>query len=168
METELIIRMAEPEDINLIGWLAQQIWPFAYKDIVSQDQVRYMLNLIYSPESLREQFNQKHQFLIVELDEEPVGFASYSRIDNAGLYKLQKLYVLPSMQGKGLGKAMIDFIVDQLKPQGIRALQLNVNRNNKARLFYEKEGFNIIKEEDIDIGNNYFMNDYVMEKKFLI
>ena len=31
--------------------------------------------------------------------------------------------------------------------------------------FYEKLGFTVIKEEDIDIGNGYLMNDYVMEKK---
>ena len=30
--------------------------------------------------------------------------------------------------------------------------------------FYEKLGFQIIKEEDVDIGNGYFMNDYIMEK----
>jgi len=38
-----------------------------------------------------------------------------------------------------------------------------VNRQNNAKNFYEKLGFVVIKEEDIDIGNGYFMNDYVME-----
>ncbi len=52
-----------------------------------------------------------------------------------------------------------------LQPLGGTALQLNVNRSNKARFFYEKLGFNVVREEDIDIGNNYFMNDFVMEKK---
>jgi ribosomal protein S18 acetylase RimI-like enzyme len=39
---------------------------------------------------------------------------------------------------------------------------LNVNRNNKALGFYQKFGFVILREEDIDIGNGYFMNDYIM------
>jgi ribosomal protein S18 acetylase RimI-like enzyme len=38
-----------------------------------------------------------------------------------------------------------------------------VNRHNRALHFYEKQGFKIIREEDIDIGSGYFMNDYVME-----
>jgi ribosomal protein S18 acetylase RimI-like enzyme len=42
---------------------------------------------------------------------------------------------------------------------------VNVNRHNKALHFYEKYGFKIIREEDIDIGEGYFMNDYVMELK---
>ncbi|MGZ8545109.1 MAG: GNAT family N-acetyltransferase, partial [Flavisolibacter sp.] len=49
--------------------------------------------------------------------------------------------------------------------KGATVLRLNVNRNNSARSFYEKLGFEMIGEEDIDIGNGYFMNDYVMEKK---
>jgi ribosomal protein S18 acetylase RimI-like enzyme len=51
-----------------------------------------------------------------------------------------------------------------MKTQGATTLQLNVNRNNPAKIFYEKLGFAVLNEEDIDIGNGYFMNDYVMQK----
>ncbi len=80
-------------------------------------------------------------------------------------YKLHKIYVLPSQQGKGSGKFIIDQLTNAMKIKGASALQLNVNRNNPAKSFYEKIGFAVIKEEDIDIGSGYFMNDYVMEKK---
>jgi hypothetical protein len=43
---------------------------------------------------------------------------------------------------------------------------LNVNKYNKAKFFYEKLGFTITKEEVIDIGNDYVMDDYVMGIKF--
>jgi hypothetical protein len=43
---------------------------------------------------------------------------------------------------------------------------LNVNKYNKAQYFYSKLGFAIIKEEVIDIGNDYVMDDYVMESLF--
>ena len=46
---------------------------------------------------------------------------------------------------------------------GVDTLQLNVNRNNQARKFYEACGYKIIKEEDIPF-DNYWMNDFVMEK----
>ena len=48
---------------------------------------------------------------------------------------------------------------------GATSLQLQVNRDNAAKSFYEKLGFVILKEADFDIGNGYFMRDYVMEKK---
>ena len=48
----------------------------------------------------------------------------------------------------------------------LHKIYLNVlSSNERANKFYEKFGFNIEKEEDIDIGNNYYMNDYVMQKK---
>ncbi|MBC7828800.1 MAG: GNAT family N-acetyltransferase [Chitinophagaceae bacterium] len=168
MENELEIRLADADDINTIGYLAQQIWPAAYKDILSPSQLEYMLNLIYSPEALKQQMNQQHQFLIAVLGEEPVGFASYSSAGDEGVYKLHKLYVAPQLHGKGLGKALLDFIIEEIISLGATTLRLNMNRDNKAKNFYQRSGFIIIKEEDIDIGNNYFMNDYVMEKKLKV
>lgn len=165
MSNELIIRNADLDDINTIGFLAYQIWPATYKDILTLDQLQYMLNLIYSPSSLRKQMTiSQHQFLISEIDEEPVGFASYSKIDEPSTYKLQKLYVRTDIQGKGLGKTLLEYVEEAVKEAGAKNLHLNVNRHNKARFFYEKMGYKVIKEEDVDIGNGYFMNDFVMEK----
>ena len=81
------------------------------------------------------------------------------------IYKLDKIYVLPSQQGKGTGKFVIDYIVNEIKQKGATALQLQVHRKNKAINFYEKLGFVIIEEKDFDIGHGIFMNDYVMEKQ---
>lgn len=164
MNEELIIRTADIDDIATIGFLAQQIWPGTYQEILTPAQLEYMMELIYSPDSLQQQMRNKHQFLIAELDEEAIGFASFSALEEPGVYKLQKLYVHPKTQGKGIGKALVDFIIEQLPRPESTILRLNVNRYNKARQFYEKMGFVVTKEEDIDIGNQYFMNDYVMEK----
>ncbi len=161
MKNELIIRKAKAKDISKIKKLAESVWPFTYKDILSPEQIEYMMQLFYSEASLKEQFD-KHTFLVAYLDGEPVGFASYSLISAAGDYKLHKLYVSTPMQGRGLGKALINFITDALKLFDGKALELNVNRNNKATTFYERLGFEVIYELDIDIGNGYFMNDYVM------
>ena len=165
MTDELIsIRPAEPEDINTIGFLAQQIWPIAYDGIVPADQLQYMLNLIYSPSALRRQMvDERHQFLLVEQGEEAIGFASWGATQDPGIFKLHKLYVLPGQQGKGLGRSMLQFIFGAIGPEGATLLRLNVNRFNKARQFYEKLGFRVVGEEDVDIGNNYFMIDYIME-----
>ena len=162
---ELEIRDGDIEDIPVIGYLAQIIWPVAYKNILTKDQLDYMLDYIYSPKSLHKQMTeQKHKFIIAELDEEPVGFASYSKIIDPDTYKLHKLYVRTDIQGKGLGKALLDEVISRIQPAS--ALHLNVNRQNKAKDFYEKFGFKVLKEEDVDIGKGYFMVDYVMRKEF--
>jgi diamine N-acetyltransferase len=56
-------------------------------------------------------------------------------------------------------------IIEKIKAEGATTLLLNVNRDNSAKTFYEKLGFAVLKVEDIDIGNGFFMNDYIMEKK---
>src|SRR5580692_9960294 len=107
MDETLRIRPADLDDINTIGFLAQQIWPDTYGGIVPPEQLKYMLKLIYSPRSLRRQMvDERHQFLIVEQTDEPIGFASWSVTGDPGIFKLHKLYVLPGRQGKGLGRTL--------------------------------------------------------------
>lgn len=162
---ELVIRFADLDDIPTIGYLAQQIWPDAYGAILSPEQLEYMLDMSYSPESLHDQLTkQQIQFLIAELDEEAVGFASFSPEEEEGVHKLHKIYVLPQTQGTGVGRALLSFVIEQILEAGATTLRLNVNRHNKARDFYEKLGFAVTKEVDIEIGNGFQMNDYIMEK----
>jgi GNAT superfamily N-acetyltransferase len=164
MDERLSIRSADLDDINAIGFLAQQIWPETYGNILTAEQLKYMLNLFYSPASLRRQMvDEHHRFVLIELDEEAIGFASWSASPEPGVYKLHKIYFLPGQQGKGLGRSLLQFIFDEIGPEGAKTLRLNVNRYNKARQFYERMGFVVTREEDVPIGNDYFMNDYVME-----
>ncbi len=158
------IQEASPADITLIRELTFKVWPQTYSNIISKEQIDYMLDMMYSEQSLIRQMKEQHEFIIVNDGAEPVGFASFS-LQSPGVYKLHKIYMLPSMQGKGAGRFVINEILKAIQRKGGQALQLNVNRNNKAVDFYRKNGFEIIREEDIDIGNGYFMNDYVMEKK---
>ncbi|MEO5648081.1 MAG: GNAT family N-acetyltransferase [Chitinophagaceae bacterium] len=159
----LEIRNARQEDIPVIQELTHRIWPVAYGEILSPAQLEYMLDLMYSTESLEHQV-RSHQFMVLYDDEVPLGFASYSKADISGNFRLHKIYVLPDQQGKGLGKFLLDHVMNEIKLNGAVQLELNVNRFNKAKTFYQKLGFVVSREEDIDIGSGYFMNDYVMTK----
>lgn len=158
------IRRAGIEDVELIRQLAYDTWPDAYGMILSPEQISYMLQRMYSIDVLSRQMDTGHTFIIVYEDEKPVGFAGFSQKNEneAGLFRLHKLYVLPSQQGKGTGKFLLQEVISRSKASGAHSLELNVNRNNKALHFYKKIGFQVTKEEDIDIGEGYFMNDYVM------
>jgi ribosomal protein S18 acetylase RimI-like enzyme len=158
------IVVATKEQLAIVKNLAYKIWPNAYETILSKAQLDYMLEMIYSIDSLEKQFDNGHIFLLIEDDQNFIGFASYElNCNNSNKAKLQKLYVLPEIQGKGIGKQVIDYIKDKVVLANNLALFLNVNKFNKAKDFYQKYGFQIIKEEVIDIGNNYIMDDYVME-----
>ena len=158
------IKIASTADIVLIRELSQKIWPQTYIPIIGVQQVHYMLELFYSQEALKKQMEESgHYFILCYEDLEPVAFASYSEIEPL-IYKLHKIYTLPEWQGKRIGQYMLRYIVADLKSRGAAALRLNVNRHNyPAKSFYEKTGFKHFKEEDIDIGNGFFMNDHVLE-----
>jgi diamine N-acetyltransferase len=157
-------RNADIQDIDLIRQLCFKVWPQTYASIISQGQIDYMLEMMYSEASLKKQMEDGAQFIIVYDEAGAVGFASFGET-RPGIFKLHKLYVLPSQQGKGTGRLMLDYIVSEIRKQNASALQLQVNRRNNAKFFYEKNGFTVIKEFDFDIGNGYVMDDYVMEKK---
>ena len=157
----LSIQAAGTSDIPLIRSLAHQIWPTAYGSILSAGQLQYMLQWIYSEDALASQMNDGQQFYIGYEDEQPVGFAAVGPYE-ADTYKLHKIYVLPQMQGKGAGKQLLQFAMQTAKRAGASTLILNVNRKNPALHFYKKAGFSIAEEVNIDIGEGYFMNDYVM------
>ena len=160
-----LIREATTADVDAILQIAEQTWWPTYEALLGKEQVAYMLGEIYSRDKITDQVaNHKQTFLLLLEDDMPVAFAAYSpREEDPEVYKLHKLYCLPVTQGKGYGKILINEVIDKTKQAGKQTLDLNVNRHNKAKSFYEKMGFAIAYEEDIPIGP-YWMNDYVMRK----
>ena len=134
------IRKATVSDIPLIRQLTFQVWPQTYASIISKEQIDYMLDQMYSESSLEKQMSGGSQFVFAYDEADPVGFASFGE-EEPNTFKLHKLYVLPSQQGKGTGKWLVEEIIKEVKLQGAATLFLQVNRNNKARQFYEKLGF---------------------------
>ena len=133
---------------------------------IAKEQLDYMLAEIYSVENITSQLEHGKQsyLLLIEYDK-PVAFARYSpRDEDPDIYKLHKLYCLPETQGKGYGKILINEVINKTIEAGKHTLDLNVNRHNKAKNFYEKMGFFVAYEEDVPIGK-YWMNDYVMRKE---
>ena len=161
----LSIREATTADVETIRQLAEQTWLPTYTPVLGAEQVNYMLQEIYSAEKITAQIKTGSQtYLLLMENEMPVGFAAYSpRDDDNEVYKLHKLYCHPATQGKGYGKLLINTVIEKTLAAGVHTLELNVNRHNKAKTFYEKMGFAIAYEEDIPIGP-YWMNDYVMRK----
>ncbi len=159
------IRRLQKNELHVVRDLAHKIWPSTYSHIISQEQITYMLNWMYSLETLEGNFDANHAFFAVFDTAEPLGFTDLE-LNSPEEYwmKLQKIYVLPEKQKLGVGLALMDCAFLFAQENGIKHITLQVNRNNKAVSFYEKLGFFVSDEQDFDIGNGYFMNDFVMQK----
>ncbi|MEL6140640.1 MAG: GNAT family N-acetyltransferase [Bacteroidota bacterium] len=157
------IRPASISDISTIQFIAEQTWPSAYGDILSKEQISYMLDMMYCPAAQLEQRDKGHVFLLLLEDSEPMGFVSYQFDYQPGTTKIHKIYVLPITQGKGYGKALLVEVRKLAQAAGQARLRLDVNYRNKALGFYEYLGFEKVGRFDTDIGNGYLMEDYIME-----
>jgi GNAT superfamily N-acetyltransferase len=147
------------EDIDRIAKLAHKIWNEHYPPIIGQIQVDYMLLKFYSNHSLLEQMENGQIFYLLNESGRDIGFAAVSWLNNK-IWFLNKLYVDSSYQKQSFGHKMLAFLLEKHKMEG---LKLQVNRMNyKAINFYFKNGFVIESLLDLNIGEGFQMNDFVM------
>lgn len=150
-------------DFELICELAAQIWEPTYGTILSKAQLDYMFEHIYTVERLAQQANEG-QFFYLYFNENGIakGFAAWSWTEK-NVVKLNKIYVLPSEHGTGVGRYLLNFVEQTVRAAGAERIWLCVNRANRAKQFYEKMAYAVLREEDFEFGP-YFMNDFVLEK----
>lgn len=160
-----MIRKADGNDIPTIREIASVAFPATYRQILSPEQIDYMMEWMYSPESIRRQMDEGHVYYLAYRGEEPMGYVSVEVDDeDVTTAHLHKIYVLPEAQGSGCGIALFRKAVDYVRghrPGGCCML-LNVNRYNRAFGFYRHMGMEVVDIGDFDIGNGYFMNDFIM------
>ena len=157
------IRKATKDDCPQIRQLAEQIFPATYKEIISQEQIDFMMDWMYSISNLNKQMDDGHIYFLAYRETAPVGYVSVEQ-QNKDLFHLQKIYVLGSEQGTGCGKFLFTEAVKYIKTvhPAPCTMDLNVNRENRAIRFYEHMGMHKARQGDFSIGNGYFMNDYIM------
>lgn len=159
----MTLRQASTADIPVIRAIAHATWPVSYRDMISAEQIAYMLELMYSEASLRDQFTKGHRFFIAEANGRPVGFASYEpHHGGEQRTRLHKLYVLPDVQGSGSGQILLRAVLEAARIAGDGSIDLTVNKRNKALGFYLRQGFTIERDVVMDIGHGFVMDDHVM------
>ena len=145
--------------------IAKLTWPDTFKEILSAAQIKYMLDWMYNLETLKQQLEEGQLFYMLTHNDIDIGFIGVQNdFPVTGETKLHKIYVLPSSQGLGAGKILMNKAEQIAIENKSNYFVLNVNRCNKATDFYMKLGFEITYEENIDIGNGFLMEDFVMKK----
>lgn len=160
-------RQAAPGEWRIIQTIAHATWPLTYGKLLPAGQLEYMLDMIYSEDSIKQQMKREHQFSIGYHSGEPLGFASVEKqyISPAN-FMIHKLYVLPSFQGKGIGKIFLDYLTMLARQTAHDTLMLKVFvKNQNAIRFYQHLGFQSIGEEMSELGKGYTVKDYIMIKK---
>jgi GNAT superfamily N-acetyltransferase len=162
---------AQEEHLPAISELAGVIWRACYPGIITHAQIDYMLARMYSLDVLRDETrSQGIRYDLLLVDGKPAGFASYGPTAEPGVMKLHKLYLLPEMQGRGLGSRLLQHVECEVRAgRAGRRLILSVNkRNAKAITTYQRNGFVIAESVVTDIGGGFVMDDFIMAKELMV
>lgn len=152
------------EDISTVQQLAREIWEEHYLPIIGQQQIDYMLDLFYSTEKIQKELEEGVYWEILYLENEAIGYL-VCEVEKENI-QLSKLYLKSKVRGRGLGKFLIDRAIEIAKENNKNSIRLNVNKNNTHSIaFYERIGFLKVEEGVFDIGNGYFMDDFIYEMK---
>lgn len=152
------------EEFEPLCALAESIWRINYRDMISPEQIAYMLEQRYRPGLLRQLQARGDRFVAARAGDELVGFA-HAYLTEATQCKLDKLYVSTELQRHGIGGQLVSAVVNYARQHGCEQLVLRVNKRNFAALAaYRKYGFTLASAMIEDIGNGYVMDDYVLAK----
>ncbi len=158
-----IIPAKSNSEIEQIALLAGQIWTEHFTAIIGQSQVEYMLEKFQSNKAISEQVAQGYEYYLVGSPGKFVGYTAL--VKEADRLMISKLYALSSARGIGIGKKILEFIESKCKSEGINTIWLTVNKHNENVIsWYQRRGFSTVDSVKADIGEGFFMDDYIMEK----
>lgn len=159
-------RFATLDDVEAIRGVAEETWPISYANIITPEQIRYMLDHMYAPEKIATSIQAADEcFILAEEGSKVVGFAGIAfHQPEEKFTRLNKLYVLPAHHGKRIGKTLLDIVEQEALQHATSAIHLNVNKYNPAFHFYTSNGYTILEEMVLDIGNGFVMDDYILIK----
>ncbi len=159
------VELTDPASLETVRRIADDVWPKTFREILSPEQIVYMMKMMYAPEVMEKELSSGVHFRVAYVDGVPAGYTSWAPYTLPGTAKLHKIYLLQEFQGRGIGSAMLADASEQARKAGFTRLRLNVNKHNeRARRAYFRNGFTDAEAVKIDIGHGFFMDDFVMEK----
>jgi ribosomal protein S18 acetylase RimI-like enzyme len=160
---QYIFRQARREDIAEIQRLARCIWDEAYRELLSKEQIEYMLRMMYSERVIREELQRGTVWELIVADGTPCGYLSYGLSEDNSV-KLFKIYIGNAFRATGIAPTCLSRVKEYAARKGRGYVFLTVNKHNKRAIrSYEKNGFAITASVVTHIGQGFVMDDYIMK-----
>ncbi|MGY6274044.1 GNAT family N-acetyltransferase [Methylomonas sp. MgM2] len=157
--------MKTADEINVVAALAREIWTQHFTPIIGAAQVDYMLRNFQSAGAIQSQISGGGEYYLASIEHLSVGYMSLIPDSEKNEMMISKIYLKRSARGVGIGKSLLDFAEQKCVKDKIGRLWLTVNRFNAGSIsWYQYRGFDIVDEVKKDIGDGFFMDDFIMEK----
>ena len=157
-------KVTSPKDVENVAKLADHIWKEYYTPIIGEEQVQYMLSKFQQEDAISKQIEKdQYDYYLFKYKGLEVGYMGIQRREKE-LF-LSKLYISKYYRNKGVGRQAFSLAERLARQNECNKITLTVNRNNKSSIeVYLQKDFKIVKEEKMDIGNGFIMDDFIMEK----
>ena len=119
------------------------------------DILRKPLGLSFTQEELE---SEKDNMLIAAFEEDRILGCCMLIEEGPGIIRLRQMAVLNDLQGKGVGRALMNFAENLARDRGFRAIRMHARLN--AIGFYEKVGYKVKGDQFVEVTIPHF----VMEK----
>ncbi|MFD2562209.1 GNAT family N-acetyltransferase [Aquimarina rubra] len=160
---ELKIVRVLPEDNHKLLEIGRQTFYDAFgPPLNTEENIHYYLSKKFTLEEItNEILNPESQFYFVLHKDELAGYLklnsgkAQTEAVNGNSIEIERIYVIKSNQGKGIGKYMLDKIVAIATENAVDFIWLGVwDKNTRAIQFYEQNGFKIFNRHQFMLGTD--------------
>ncbi len=159
-----------PRDLPTLYKLAERIWLPTFAPLFTESELQALYKGMYNDELLTNWMAQEGctLYFICRKGEDshqaPERLLGYMATEiKSDHLKLDKIYVDPGLQGKGIGQWCMARVVEMALQHELLKVSLRVNRGNRQAIsFYLKWGFEIEAEINFPAPNGYVYEDYIM------
>lgn len=152
------LELFNSNDYEKLYSFMEPLWLETYKNVIPLKQIYHLLHYYFDVENINEFISKGYTYYNL-YDDEFIGVVVIHEMDHE-VY-LDKLYLVPNKRGMGYPKMVFNELLKKNKP-----ITLNVNQNNeRACKCYFKNGFEILEEQIIDLGDGMINKDYKLIKR---
>jgi len=158
------IKVTDICDIQKLAVLASAIWHEAFANILSPEQIDYMIEKFQSFGAIKTAIDKdNYEYFFISDETGITGYTGIQQKDDK-LF-LSKIYIAKENRGRKIASEAFLFLEELARKRNLKSIWLTVNRNNTHAIeVYKSKGFSIIRTQITDIGNGFVMDDYVFEK----
>ena len=167
-----MIRKVEMPDVEVLAKIAKQTFRETFAHDNTEEQLQEYFEEAYSLRVLLTELeNPESETYFIMHEEEIAGFLKVNwgnaqterELENA--FEIQRLYVLQTYQGFGLGKQLFEFALEHAEKNGFSWAWLGVwEHNTKAQVFYYRYGFEKFSQHRFMVGQKVD-TDWLLKKK---
>lgn len=167
---DLVIRKCTPLDVDELRGIAYKTYDDTFRHLNTPENMQAYLDTAFEHGKLKAELeNPGSAFYFLYLDSALVGYLklnegpSQTDLKDPDSLEIERIYVISSCQGQGLGKYLIRQALEIAKRKGKRCAWLGVwEKNQKAIDFYRRMGFRVIGTHEFTMGDEC-QTDYLMQ-----